>query len=185
KKDAAIASVKNNHFNPVEEGLVIEGMKHMMREEADRALPFFEELVGMAPQNATAHYLLATALLKLNRPEGHESALRAYQLDPKNVYFGKFYAESLVRQKKYKEAAIVFEEILAENPGKIQINLELTSMYEVTVKFNKATKNYNKLEKNIGITEEVGKQKQQEYIRLYKIGGAVAEAQILIESEPG
>lgn len=185
KKDAAIASVKNNHFNPVEEGLVIEGMKHMMREEADRALPFFEELVGMAPQNATAHYLLATALLKLNRPEGHESALRAYQLDPKNVYFGKFYAESLVRQKKYKEAAIVFEEILAENPGDLQNNLELAAVYVFTDQFDKAIETYNRLEKNIGITEEVSKQKQQLYLRLNKLDEALAEAQKLIDSEPG
>src|SRR5690606_27403392 len=100
KKDAAIASVKNNHFNPVEEVWVIEGKIDVMGEEADRVVALFEELVGMAPQNATAHDLLATALVQLNKPDGHESALRAYQLDPENVYFGKFYAESVVREKK-------------------------------------------------------------------------------------
>src|SRR5690606_17870022 len=84
-----------------------------------------------------------------------------------------------------KEAAIVYEEILAENPGDLQNNLELAAVYVFTDQFDKAIETYNRLEKNIGITEEVSKQKQQLYLRLNKLDEALAEAQKLIDSEPG
>lgn len=184
-KDSSALQPTEAEFNPVEEGLVIEGMKHMMRDEADRALPYFEELVGMAPNKAAAHYLLATAQIKLNKPEAFESAKKAYQLDGRNVYFGKFYAENLVRQKKYKEAAVIYEELLAQNPLDIQNNIELAAVYVFNDQLDKAIETYDRLERNIGITEEISKQKQQLYLRQNKLDKALGEAQKLIDSEPG
>lgn len=185
KTKEAVSALPPARFNPEEEGLVIEGMKHMIRGEADRALPLFEELAGQAPNSATAHYLLATAQVKLNKPEGVESARKAYSLDKNNVYFGKFLAENLARQKNFKDAAAVYEEILRIEPANLQNNIELAAVYVFSDQLDKAIETYDRLEKNIGITEEVTRQKQQLYLRRNKLDKALEEAQKLIDSEPG
>lgn len=168
-----------------EEELVIEGMKYMVRGETDRALAIFEELAGQAPQSAAAHYLLATAQIKLNKPEGIESAKRAYALDKSNVYFGKFLAENLATQKKYKEAAVVYEEILKIDPNNLQYNMELAAVYFFSDELEKAISAYDRLEKNIGVTEEISKEKQKLYLRQNKLDKAIDEAKKLIDSDPG
>lgn len=182
-KDSTAANTASQ-FRPKEEALVVEGMKLMIRGEADRALPIFEELAGTAPTSGTAHYLLATAQAKLNQPQAIESAKRAYQLDRNNVYFGKFLAENLARQKKYGEAAAVYEEILVFDPANLQNNIELAAAYVFSDQPGKAIETYDRLEKNIGVTEEVIKQKQQLYLRQNKLDKALEEAHKLIDSEP-
>ncbi len=184
QKDVFVPVLPDNGFHPKEEALVVDGMKYMIRGEADRALPVFEELLQLAPQSAAAHYLLATAQVKLNKPEGLESAEKAYQLDNKNVYFGKFLAENLAFQKKYREAAEVYEEILRTEPANLQSSIELAAVYVFSDQLDKAIETYDRLEKNIGVTEEVTKQKQQLYLRQNKLGKALEEAQKLIDSEP-
>jgi tetratricopeptide (TPR) repeat protein len=171
-------------FNPKDEGLVIEGMKFMIRGEFDRALPIFEELAGSLPNSATAHYLLGTAQAKLKRPEVEESARKAYELDKKNEFFGKFLAENLARQKKYKEAAAIYEEIIGLDPSNVQNNIELAAAYLFSDQPAKALETYDRLEKQIGVTEEVTKQKQQLYLRQNKLDKAIEEAQKLINSDP-
>lgn len=184
QKDLAIPVAPDKSSNAREEALVADGMKYMIRGEADRALPVFEELARLAPQSAAAHYLLATAQVKLNKPEGTESAKKAYELDNKNVYFGKFLAENLARQKKFREAAEIYEQILKQEPSSIQSSFELAAAYVFSDQVDKAIETYDRLEKNIGVTEEITKQKQQLYLRQNKFGKAVEEAQKLIDSEP-
>lgn len=184
KQKEVNAPFSNEQFRPREEGLVIEGMKFMIRGEADRALPFFEELAGNVPNSGAAHYLLATAQLKLNKPEAIESGKRAFELDKNNVYFGKFLAENLARQKKFKEAAVVYEEILKLDPSNIQNNIELAAVYVFSDQTDKALETYDRLERNIGISEEITKQKQQLYLRQNKLDKAIDEGLKLIDSDP-
>ncbi len=184
QRDLVIPVAPEKGFHPREEALVVDGMKYMIRGEADRALPVFEELIQLAPQSAAAHYLLATAQVKLSKPEGVESAKKAYQLDNKNVYFGKFLAENLARQKKFREAAEIYEQILKQEPANLESSFELAAAYVFSDQVDKAIDTYNRLEKNIGVTEEITKQKQQLYLRQNKLDKALEEAQKLIDSEP-
>ena len=184
QKDLVSAVLSGSEFDPKAEALVVDGMKYMIRGEADRALPIFEELTRFAPESAAAHYLLATAQVKLNNPDGLESARKAYQLDGKNVYFGKFLAENLARQKKYQEAAEIYEEVLRIEPANLQNSIELAAVYLFSDQLGKAIETYDRLERNIGVTEEVTKQKQQLYLRQNKLDKALEEAQKLIDSEP-
>ena len=184
QKDLSVQASPGKGFHPREEALVADGMKYMIRGEADRALPVFEELAQLAPQSAAAHYLVATAQVKLNKPEGIESAKKAYQLDNKNVYFAKFLAENLARQKKFREAGEIYEEILKEDPSDLQSGFALAAVYAFSDQVDKAIETYNRLEKNIGVSEEITKQKQQLYLHQNKLDKAVEEAQKLIASEP-
>ncbi len=186
KKQKDAATVRSDQFRPEEEGLVVEGMKFMVRGEPERALAVFGQLVEKAPEDAAGYYLLATALNKLERTqEAIDAAQKAYQRDKSNLFYGKFLAENLSRQKNYKEAAVIYEELLLKDPSNIQNNIELAAVYVFTDQFDKAIDTYNRLEKNIGVTEEVVRQKQQLYLRQNKLEKAIEESQKLIASEPG
>lgn len=172
-------------FRLEEESLAAEGMKYLMMDEPIRALPVFEKLVKLSPGDAAAHFMLATALTKLNRnEEALPESKRAYEIDPTNVYYAQQLAELYARQKKYSEAAKIYQTLLAINPASVQYGVELAAMYVFNDQFDEAIKTYNQLEKSIGVTEEIIHQKQQLYLRQNKIDKAIEEARRLIEAEP-
>ena len=60
------------------ESMATEGMKFMMKDEPDRALPVFEKLALLIPQEATSHYLVATALIKLEKYDDAITASKTF-----------------------------------------------------------------------------------------------------------
>lgn len=172
-------------FRLEEESLAVEGMKYLMMDEPVRALPLFEKLVKLSPGDAAVHFMLASALTKLNRDEeALPESKRAYEIDPSNVYYAQQLAGLYSKRKKYSEAAKIYETLLVGNPGNIQYGVELAAMYVFSDRFDDAIKTYNQLEKSIGVTEEITHQKQQLYLRQNKIDKAIEEAKILINAEP-
>ena len=172
-------------FRLEEESLAMEGMKYMMMDEPSRALPVFEKLVKSSPSDAAAHFMLASALIKLSKmEEALPHARQAYEADPANQYYAQQLSEIYTKQKKYAEAAKLYEGLLSQNPSSIQYGVELAAMYVFNDQFDKAIATYDQLEKAIGITEEITHQKQQLYLRQNKIDKAIDEARKLIAAEP-
>ncbi len=168
-----------------EEGMAVEGMKYMMMDEPSRALPVFEKLVAAQPADAAGHFMLASALLKLDRPlDALPHAKLAYETDAANPYYAQQLTEIYTKQKKYGEAAKLYEVMVRQNPSNVQFGLELAAMYVFSDQFDKAIATYDRLEKTIGVTEEITHQKEQLYLRDNKVGKAIAEAERLIEAEP-
>jgi tetratricopeptide (TPR) repeat protein len=172
-------------FRLEEESLAMEGMKFMMMDEPSRALPVFEKLVKSSPADAAAHFMLASALIKLDRTEeALPHAKLANEADPSNQYYAQQLTEIYTKQKKYTEAARLYEALLRQNPTNIQYGVELAAMYVFSDQFDKAIATYDQLEKSLGVTEEIIHQKQQLYLRQNKTDKAIAEARKLIEAEP-
>lgn len=168
-----------------EEGMAVEGMKYMMMDEPSRALPVFEKLVAAQPADAAGHFMLASALLKLDRPlDALPHAKLAYEADAVNPYYAQQLTQIYTKQKKYDEAAKLYENLLRQNPGNVQFGLELAAMYVFSDQFDKAIATYDRLEKAIGVTEEITHQKEQLYLRENKIDKAIEEAKKLIAAEP-
>ncbi len=172
-------------FRLEEESLAAEGMKYMMMEEPSRALPIFEKLVKSSPSDAAAHFMMASALIKLNQTEDAlPHAKLAYETDPGNQFYAQQLSEIYTKQKKYAEAAKLFEVLVSKDPTNIQFGVELAAMYVFNDQFEKAIATYDQLEKSIGITEEITHQKEQLYLRQNKIDKAIEEARKLIAAEP-
>jgi len=172
-------------FHLEEETLAAEGMKFMMKDEPAKALPIFEQLVQKSPQDAAGYYLVATALIKLDKlDDGIISSKKAYELDKSNGFYAQQLAELYAKRRKYAEAAQIYETILAKNPGNIQYGIELAAVYVFNEQFDKAIQTYDLLEKSIGVTEEITHQKQQLYLRKNDLEKALAEGKKLIASEP-
>lgn len=169
-----------------EESLAAEGMKFMMKDEPAKALPIFEQIVQKSPQEAAGYYLVATALIKLEKPDDAViSSKKAYELDKSNIFYAQQLAELYAKRRKYTEAAVIYEGLLAKNPENIQYGIELAAVYVFNDQFDKAIQTYDLLEKSIGVTEEITRQKQQLYLRKNELEKALAEGKKLIASEPG
>jgi tetratricopeptide (TPR) repeat protein len=169
-----------------EESIASEGMKFMMKDEAERALPVFQKLTEMNGQSAAGHYLVATALVKLEKyDEAITSAKKAYDLDKNNIYYAQQLGELYAKKRKYTEAAQVYEVLVSKNPENIQYSIELAAVYVFNDQFDKAIQTYDGLEKSMGVTEEITRQKQQLYLRQNNLEKALAEGKKLIAAEPG
>lgn len=168
------------------ESMAAEGMKFMMKDEPDRALPVFEKLAQANPQDAASHYMVATALIKLEKfDDAITSSKKAFDLDKENIYYAQQLAELYAKRRKYAEAAQIYESLVAKNPENIQYGIELAAVYVFNDQFDKAIETYNTLEKSMGVTEEITHQKQQLYLRQNNLDKALNEAKKLIAAEPG
>ncbi|GLU56363.1 tetratricopeptide repeat protein [Dyadobacter frigoris] len=173
-------------FRLEEETLTAEGMKFMMTDQPARALPVFEQIIKKSPSDGAGYFLLATALLKLDRQdEALILAKKAYELDKTNAFYAKQLAELYAKKRKYTEAAQIYEPLVAKNPENLEYGIELAAIYVFNEQFDKAIQTYDLLEKSIGVTEEITHQKEQLYLRENKLEKALGEAKKLIDSEPG
>ncbi|TLU98301.1 tetratricopeptide repeat protein [Dyadobacter luticola] len=172
-------------FRLEEETLVAEGMKFMMKDEFERALPVFQKLVEASPQDAASHYLVATALIKLEKfDDAIAASKKAYDLAKDNTFYAQQLAELYAKRRKYPEAAQIYQVLVTKNPENIQYAVELAAVYVFNDQFDKAIESYDRLEKAMGVTEEVTHQKQQLYLRQNNLDKALAEAKKLIAAEP-
>jgi tetratricopeptide (TPR) repeat protein len=186
KETEKVQSTDPTHFRLEEESLTSEGMKFMMKDEPSKALPIFEQIVQKNPQEAAGYYLVATALIKLDKPdEATISSKKAYELDKSNVFYAQQLAELYAKRRKYPEAAQIYETMMAKDPANIQYGIELAAVYVFNEQFEKAIQTYDLLEKSIGVTEEITHQKQQLYLRKNDLEKALGEGKKLIASEPG
>lgn len=185
-KEAPAAATDSVGVRLDRESTVVEGMKFMMKDEPEKALTIFQNIVTLRPTDAAAQYLLAKTLLKLDKlNDAVDPAKKAHELNKTNEFYAQQLGEIYAKKKKYNEAAQVYEELVKQYPSNIQYGLELAGVYVFSDQYDKAIEAYNLLEKSIGITEEITRQKQQLYLRQNKLEKALEEARKLIASEPG
>jgi tetratricopeptide (TPR) repeat protein len=185
EKEKPAEKVGNIEMQLEEESIAAEGMKFMMKDEPAKALPLFEKLVQRTPANGAGHYMLATALVKLDRADDAISASKkAYDLDKTNIFYAQQLAELYAKKRKYAEAAQIYEVLTVQSPENIQYGIELAAVYVFNDQFDKAISAYDRLEKSIGVTEEITRQKQQLYLRQNNLEKALAESRKLIAAEP-
>ncbi len=173
-------------FRLEEETLTSEGMKFMMTDQPARALPVFEQIIKKSPSDGAGYYLLATALLKLDKQDDALiPAKKAYELDKTNPFYAQQLAQLYAKKRKYSDAAQIYEPLVTKNPENLEYGIELAAIYVFNEQFDKAIQTYDLLEKSIGVTEEITHQKEQLYLRENKLDKALGEAKKLIDSEPG
>lgn len=168
-----------------EEGQLMEGMKYLMTDEPTKALEQLEKLLQKNPNNAAAHYSVASALVKTGKTvEAIPHATKAYSLDKTNKYYALLLAELYVKQKRYGEAEDLYEALIKQSSDNIEYGVELAAIYLFDDKPDKALDSYNRVEKALGMNEEITRQKQRIYLKQNKIDKAVEEAEKLVADDP-
>ena len=168
-----------------EETEFTDAYRFLLVDEPTKAITALEKLVMKNPANAAAHYALATALIKTGKTaEALAASQKAYQLDKDNAYYLLQVAELYVKQKRYPDAEELYESLLAKGPETIEYGVELAAIYLFDDKPDKALATYDRVEKTMGMNEEITRQKQRIYLKQNKVDKAIEEAEKLISSEP-
>jgi tetratricopeptide (TPR) repeat protein len=185
--DTSLASIASTTADRLAvETQFADGMRFLMTEEPARAITQFQNVLKKNPNNAAAHYSLANAYIKSTKPtEALQHASKAYSLDSQNKFYALLLGELYVKQKRYGEAEELYEKLLKQGPENAEYGVELAAIYLFDDKPEKALTAYNLVERELGLNEEIIRQKQRIYLKLNKVDKAVEEAERLVASEPG
>jgi tetratricopeptide (TPR) repeat protein len=167
------------------EAYFVEGMKYFIAETYDKAIPLFKKAAEGNPISAGVNYMIAKAF----DASGDLASATVYgekslKLDDSNKFYLKFMGEIYTKQKRYKDAAEMYEKLADKFPQDIDNYLDLSNVYILQEKFSDAVDIYNKIERTIGVSEEITRQKQLIYLKQNKIEKAIEEGDRLIASEP-
>ncbi|UTA68467.1 tetratricopeptide repeat protein [Emticicia sp. 21SJ11W-3] len=167
------------------EAIFTDGMKFFIAETYDKALTHFKKAAEMNPASPGATFMIAKSYLATNDiVNATIYSEKATKLDEENKFYRKFLAEIYIKQKRFKEAAAVYEKLADRFPRDIDNYLELSNAYIAQEKYSDAIDVYNKIEKTIGMSEEITHQKQLIYLKQNKLEKAIEEGDKLIASEP-
>ncbi|HEY0030363.1 MAG TPA: tetratricopeptide repeat protein [Bacteroidia bacterium] len=151
----------------------------------DLAETFFSQALKLDPNSSACMYELANIYaFQNNKNQALFYAKRAATLEPKNVWYQLLYANCLKENKQPNEVAAVYERLVKDNPNNYDFYYELANAYLYADKLNEAVKVYNRIEEQIGVTEEASMQKLKIYKGTNNFDKAVEEARKLIKAFP-
>ncbi len=167
------------------EAYFVEGMKYYIAETFDKAIPLFKKAAEDSPSSSGANYMLGKSFLA-NNDIANASVYteKALKIDEDNRFYRKFLGEIYTKQKRYKDAANMYEKLADKFPNDVDNYLDLSNVYILQEKFSDAIEIYNKIERTIGVSEEITRQKQLIYLKQNKLEKAIEEGDRLIASEP-
>jgi tetratricopeptide (TPR) repeat protein len=162
----------------------INANKEKLLNNYDESIKLFRACLTLEPDNAAVNYMLSEVYDEKQLFEDAELyAKRAVKFDEKNIWYKKQLAEVYKERKKYKEAAPIYMEI-AKQEKEVSFEIEAAYMYVLAQEYSKAVKTLDMVEKQVGINEEVVRQKEQIYLAQNKLDKAIKEVEKLIKAYP-
>lgn len=176
--------LKVDRFNV--EFLIVEGMHFLSIDNESKALDSFMKAHQIMPDNAAINFKIAKILKK---SEETDQALfyisKATDKEKSNHYYQALKAEILTDNGDLSSAISAYEDLYEfSEDAPDDYLLELAALYLYNGNPDMALKTYNRIEKRLGILEEVSTQKQKIYLKQNKLKEAIAEGKRLVEAYP-
>lgn len=109
---------------------------------------------------------------------------KAVEQSPHNYYYNMALAGTALEQQEFKEAASIYQQLVQENPMKIELYMYLSEAYRLDGDFVKSIEALNDLERTMGMNEKITIQKFKLYSALNDKKKAYAEVQKYINKNP-
>lgn len=136
----------------------------------------FLQCIELDLTQPTAYYELANIFDLTNQnKEAIIYAQKAVSLNGENYWYRFLYAHLLQKSNNIDEAVKQYQILSQKNPHNIDLLYNLAGTQLYSGKYEEALKTYNKLEAEVGISEEISLQKQKIYIKLNNIEKAAEE----------
>ncbi|QDH81038.1 tetratricopeptide repeat protein [Echinicola soli] len=166
--------------------LFIEGEKHMMLEDYEKAYFYFDKAYDLTPESGAVNFKMAEILARANQNEkALEHGQKAIEADPENKYYHLLIAEVYTKQNQPEKAAEILSTLIESSDDNQQYILELASLYLSTQQFDKALIALDKAEEYYGVVEQLSVQKQRIYLKQNNLDAAIKEGEKLIDANPG
>ncbi len=165
--------------------LFFEANKDRILGNYELAETHYSQALKIDPNNAASMYELSGIYAyQGNKSRALFFSKKASEIDPKNVWYQLQYATCLKDSKQGAGVTHVYERLVKDNPGNYDFYYELANSFLAINKSSEAIKVYDKIENNIGVTEESSMQKLKIYKNTNNIDKAVEEAKKLIKAFP-
>ncbi|WP_338815358.1 tetratricopeptide repeat protein [Bernardetia sp. Wsw4-3y2] len=171
--------------NLLAEQAFFEGMKEFIKEEYKRAIPHFEESLKYNSDNPTAHYQISLCYYRMNNlQDALMYAMEAEKMEDKNFYFLSHLATIQLDMRMLDAAERTYKQILSKIGGDEITYLNLAALYIEMNEYKKAIQVYDKMEKELGLNQNVIRQKQILYLQMQDTESALNEGKKLILEFP-
>lgn len=168
--------------------LFIDATKHFILGRYDQASDLYTEILRKDKDNSAAYYELSRCQAYGNNyNEANTSAKRAFELDPKNIYYAQNYIATMEKTGQNKELIALCENLNKNNliEKKDDVFFAWASGLVKTGKIEQAIKIYDQLEQKKGrLTYDVSIRKYQSWLELNKTEKAVLELEKLAKAYP-
>lgn len=168
-----------------ETSLLIDAVKDKNIGNFESAITKLNKLIEKNPKSEVAYYQLS---LVYKAMEDFNAALengkKAYELAPQNEWILLNLTEIYEATKQYSLASKLREELILKKPENTDYYYDLVVDYIYSNKWEEGINTYNKVEKQVGITEEISMAKHRIWNHLKKPENAAAEIQKLIDAFP-
>ncbi|MEN9919547.1 MAG: hypothetical protein RL662_1983 [Bacteroidota bacterium] len=119
-----------------------------------------------------------------NKDEAFAYYNKAVKYDSNNFYYNMALAGSAVEKEQFKEAANIYQKLIALNPMKVELYMYLSEVYRLNGDFARSIEALNDYERTTGMNEKITMQKFALYSALNDKKKAFAEVQKYIDKNP-
>ena len=151
----------------------------------DKAKELFLQCLDADDEDAASMYELARIeRVSNNKGEALDWAEKAVSNDPKNVWYLKLLSELYQENMQFDESVEVINKLVKLHPENLEYLYDLALTHLLVGNYQKSVNTYNRIEKQIGVTEEISIQKQKIFLRMKKPEKAIEEMVALCEAWP-
>lgn len=143
------------------------------------------ECLKLDSSDAASMYELASIYMLSNKLEDAKNlAQQAIEIDTVNTWYKLLLANIYKRSENHKASVSVFEELVKQNPTKLEFIEKLANNYILIGSHHQAIKALNVIEKKTGISEQITMLKQKLFMNLNQVDSAIFEIEKLITEFP-
>jgi tetratricopeptide (TPR) repeat protein len=167
------------------ESVLVEAEKHLILENYAKALEGFQVALGMNSESAAINFKIAEVMAKSD--DGQKSlpyGLKSIELDPNNKYYRLALARVYKSVGFYIDAAKTYEELLEVFPSEENALYELAELYQLSGRTDDMFKTFDKIENQLGVKEEIVRERQRILMKEGKINPVINEYKKLIDAYP-
>lgn len=151
----------------------------------DQAVALYKSLLKKDSTYSAAYYELGSIYyMKGVFTSAIQYTKKAHDLSPNNVWYKLQLADSYMQSHKYPEAIEVLESLVKLHPEVLEYYYKLANTYISNRQIEKAIGVFNRVEKRIGVSEEISIHKQRLWEALGKQDKAIEEIEALADAFP-
>ncbi len=162
-----------------------EGQKQKAIENYDKAYQKFQESAEFNPKEDAVFYELSKLdTLNSNFSNGLANIKTAVSLDPSNLWYSRLQADIEVELGDLNSAMSTLKSITDRDPEDILYRDKLASLASYQKDYKTALKAYNEIESEIGVNEDLTRQKYYVLMEQDNSEAALKELEKLVETFP-
>jgi tetratricopeptide (TPR) repeat protein len=165
------------------EALLVEGMKHYMKEDFGDAILVFEKLAKFQTHEPAVFYYLAKSYLADKQLiSARSNAEKAHLLSPYSFDYGLLYGDLLLANKEYEKALTCFENLLAYDDHRFDAEPDMIRVKQFVFLF-KGDESKNAAEKNAYYLKaaDLGPVQEELWVRIIQLDWELNRKEAVVE----